>query len=161
VIAPPTIATADLAQAQRDGALLLDVRPSMSYRKGHIAGAKWAIRPRLHDVLIAPDVPVILLAAEASVAALAARELAARGITNIRMNVDTPDAWRAAGLSIESSDDAPADKDCIDYLFFVHDRHDGNKAAARQYLAWETNLIHQIDEQERSIFRFPAGPDAD
>jgi hypothetical protein len=25
--------------------------------------------------------------------------------------------------------------------------------AARRYLAWETNLIRQIDEQERAAFR--------
>ena len=49
-----------------------------------------------------------------------------------------------------------ADAECIDYLFFVHDRHDGNKAAARQYLAWETNLVKQIDERELAGYRFPA-----
>jgi hypothetical protein len=36
---------------------------------------------------------------------------------------------------------------------FVHDRHDGNKEAARQYLAWETNLLSQIDPAERAHFR--------
>ncbi|MNT95345.1 hypothetical protein D3C72_2372060 [compost metagenome] len=50
----------------------------------------------------------------------------------------------------------PSDEACIDYLFFVHDRHDGNKAAARQYLAWETNLVKQIDERELATYRFPA-----
>jgi hypothetical protein len=37
----------------------------------------------------------------------------------------------------------------------VHDRHDGNKAAARQYLAWEMNLLAQIDDQERGAFKLP------
>jgi rhodanese-related sulfurtransferase len=157
----PAIATADVAAAQRDGAVLVDVRPSMAYRKGHIAGAIWSIRPRLNTLNLPRDARVVLLAAEPAVAALAARELAALGITQLRSNCDGLDAWRAAGLKIEAGDDVPADKDCIDYLFFVHDRHDGNKAAARQYLAWETNLIHQIDEQERSIFRFPVGSVAD
>lgn len=46
------------------------------------------------------------------------------------------------------------DARCIDFLFFVHDRHDGNKEAARRYLAWETNLIGQLDEQELATFRF-------
>ncbi|AOB30474.1 sulfurtransferase [Bordetella sp. H567] len=158
---PPAIATADLAAARRDGAVLVDVRPGMAYRKGHIAGARWSIRPRLPDLGIAADARVILLAADAAVAALAARELAGMGIDQVRLNMDGPDAWRAAGLPMEASENEPADKDCIDYLFFVHDRHDGNKAAARQYLAWETNLIHQIDEQERSIFRFPVRTDQD
>jgi hypothetical protein len=34
----------------------------------------------------------------------------------------------------------------------VHDRHDGNKEAARQYLAWETGLLGQLDPQERAGF---------
>jgi hypothetical protein len=34
----------------------------------------------------------------------------------------------------------------------VHDRHDGNKEAARKYLEWETNLVSQLDEQERNTF---------
>jgi hypothetical protein len=47
----------------------------------------------------------------------------------------------------------PADADCIDFLFFVHDRHEGNAAAARQYLAWETGLLDQLDPQERGMFQ--------
>jgi len=35
----------------------------------------------------------------------------------------------------------------------VHDRHDGNKAAARRYLAWEQQLVSQLDEHERASFR--------
>jgi len=41
--------------------------------------------------------------------------------------------------------------ECIDHLFFVHDRHDGNLDAARRYLEWETGLLDQLDDQERSI----------
>ena len=47
----------------------------------------------------------------------------------------------------------PSDSDCIDYLFFTHDRHDGNLDAARQYLAWELALTQQIDQAERAAFR--------
>ena len=65
-------------------------------------------------------------------------------------------AWRAAGLPVEATPDLPADAACIDYLFFVHDRHDGNKEAARRYLAWETGLVAQLDAQERAAFRLPS-----
>ena len=44
----------------------------------------------------------------------------------------------------------------IDYLFFVHDRHEGNQDAARAYLAWETGLIAQCEEDELQVFRIPA-----
>jgi len=65
-------------------------------------------------------------------------------------------AWSAAGLPVEATPELPADADCIDYLFFVHDRHDGNKEAARRYLAWETGLVAQLDAQERAAFRLPS-----
>jgi hypothetical protein len=65
-------------------------------------------------------------------------------------------AWRAAGYPVETSPDAPPDAECIDYLFFVHDRHAGNRAAMRQYLAWETGLLAQLDEQDRRAFRIGA-----
>ena len=64
-------------------------------------------------------------------------------------------AWTAAGYPVTATSDSPPDKACIDYLFFVHDRHDGNKAAARQYLAWETNLVSQLDALEVASFRLP------
>jgi len=40
------------------------------------------------------------------------------------------------------------------------DWHDGNKEDARRYLAWETDLVGQLDEQELVSFRLPAGPAA-
>ena len=43
----------------------------------------------------------------------------------------------------------------MDFLFFVHDRHDGNMDAARRYLEWETGLLSQLDEQERGILQPP------
>jgi hypothetical protein len=32
-------------------------------------------------------------------------------------------------------------------------RHEGDAQAARQYLAWETGLLDQLDPQERGVFR--------
>jgi hypothetical protein len=47
----------------------------------------------------------------------------------------------------------PPDSVCIDFLFFTARRHDNDAEAARQYLAWETGLLAQLDEQERGVFR--------
>ena len=65
-------------------------------------------------------------------------------------------AWTGAGYSVEASAGTPSDPDCIDYLFFVHDRHAGNREAMKQYLAWETGLLAQLDEQDRASFRITA-----
>jgi hypothetical protein len=55
-------------------------------------------------------------------------------------------------LETISTEHIPADSECIDFLFFVHDRHDGNKEAARRYLEWETGLIAQLDEDEINLY---------
>ncbi|MCR0981052.1 rhodanese-like domain-containing protein [Roseomonas populi] len=135
------------------GAALLDLRPSMTFRAGHIAGARWAIRPRL-DGVPAPAGALVLIAAEEGVARLAALDLAERGIVATHWHKGDPAAWRAAGLAVEATPQQPADSQAIDFLFFVHDRHSGNKVAARQYLAWELGLIEKLDERERAAWRF-------
>ena len=63
--------------------------------------------------------------------------------------------WTGAGYPTASSTDIPADRECIDYLFFVHDRHAGNREAMKQYLAWETGLMAQLGEQDKSVFHLP------
>jgi hypothetical protein len=63
------------------------------------------------------------------------------------------DAWEGAGLPVvRSASTLPRDQR-IDYLFFVHDRHDGNLDAARAYLEWETGLIAQCAPDELAAFR--------
>ncbi|HEX7126795.1 MAG TPA: sulfurtransferase, partial [Thermodesulfobacteriota bacterium] len=49
----------------------------------------------------------------------------------------------------------PDDASAIDYdyLFFVHDRHQGNLEASRRCLVWEMGLVDQMDERERAEFR--------
>ena len=147
---------ADAAAGRTD---VIDLRSSTSYRAGHAANARWSIRPRLAGAIRDPAQPVVLIADEPGIAALAAITLDEAGVGGVSMLAGGHAAWVAAGLPVEASPTLPADADCIDYLFFVHDRHDGNAQAARRYLAWETGLLAQLDAQERGVFRIgPAGP---
>jgi hypothetical protein len=82
-------------------------------------------------------------------------DLQQAGVQIIQLNMDAPSQWKTTGLNVVATPETPPDHACIDYLFFVHDRHDGNKAAARQYLAWEINLLAQIDDQERNSYKLP------
>lgn len=141
-------------ELRRQGALLIDVRPSMDYRKQHIAGARWSIRGVAPSIEHKAGQTVIVVADDARVAELYARDLRLPGDTPVYLLAGTPQAWAEAGLPLEATPDAPSDDECIDFLFFVHDRHSGNKAAALKYLEWETNLVKQIDDQERAAFRF-------
>lgn len=58
----------------------------------------------------------------------------------------------AAGLPLEASPETPPDGACIDFLFFVHDRHQGNEEAMRGYLSWEEALPAQIAADGDAIF---------
>lgn len=138
----------DTFLARRDDFRLFDLRSSASYRQSHVEGAVWSIRPLLSS---ASSDPVVFVADDPAVVAIAAQDIGAEAF---RLT-GGPEDWRQAGLRVVATPDSPDDKERIDYLFFVHDRHSGNKAAAREYLAWETGLIAQLDEDELKLFRLP------
>ncbi|MBV7483405.1 rhodanese-like domain-containing protein [Bordetella sp. BOR01] len=138
--------------AAHPDAAILDARPSAQFRKGSLQGARWTIRPTLMQQLAnRPVGPVLLLGDSREKLALLAGDLEQAGYRDIHLCVVDDAALQASALPMAAAPALP-DEACIDYLFFVHDRHDGNKAAARKYLEWETNLVAQIDEQERKTF---------
>ena len=144
----------ELRQRLRDGSdRLIDLRASMSYRKEHIVGAVWSIRPRIASDVADPALAVTLIADEAGVAALAALDLAEAGVREVRLLAGGQEAARAAGLPMVATPGAPGDAECIDFLFFTHGRHDGDADAARRYLAWEIGLVGHLDAEERAAFR--------
>lgn len=150
------VQAAQIEACINEGAKLIDLRSSMKYRESHIKNSLWSIRPVLSKISAQlGNQSVLLLADDLETAELAAKDLGEMNVREVCVNLDSPSAWKAAGLEINATENNPSDAECIDYLFFVHDRHDGNKAAARQYLAWEMNLLAQIDEQERSGFKLP------
>ncbi|MFY0614868.1 MAG: sulfurtransferase [Hyphomicrobiaceae bacterium] len=148
----PAVSAADVA-SQLDNAQLVDVRAAMTYRAGHIDGARWSIRPRLDRLGLETGRPVVLIAPSSATAALAAQRLGELGHTDIRHLQGDATAWQAAGLKIVATPNDPPDAECIDFLFHTHQRNDGDEAAARAYLAWELGLVDQMDAQERASFR--------
>lgn len=154
--APPAMAPVRAAAEQRAGrALILDLRPSPEFRQGHPAGAIWSVRPRLASAVEGSGGAVHLLTKDMAAAALASVDLAELGIAEVRLIEGGIDGWRAAGLPVEATPHSPPDHETIDFLWFVHDRHDGNLASSRLYLAWEQGLVGQLDAEERSEFSLP------
>jgi rhodanese-related sulfurtransferase len=147
------ISAADLKQRLAAGTCsAFYLGPSMNYRKQHVPGSRWSIRPRIvADAAIAKN--VVLITRDTEVAQAAAIDLREAGITNVKLLEGGLAAWTNAGYSLEASPATPPDSACIDYLFFVHDRHLGNRDAMRQYLAWETGLIAQLDDQDKASFK--------
>lgn len=129
----------------------LDLQPSMQYRRAHVPGAQWAIRPQLGRVLAARPRAVTLVSPDETAERLAAVDLAEGGVADIAW-IDAAQVI-AAGLASAVTPQHPADAEAIDYLFFLHDRHAGNLDAARRYIAWETGLIAQCDASELAAAR--------
>lgn len=151
VEALPSITAQALADALKDDAVvLIDLRPSMTYRKGHIAGARWSIRSLLAAQVAGESRPLVLLADDPRLAAFAALELPEHQRKQTRL-LDRGGC--AAGLALQGGGGTLPDEQCIDFLFFTHDRHSGNKDAARQYLAWEIGLLAQLSEDEIATFK--------
>ena len=138
------------------GHAVFDLGASMNFRKAHIPGSRWSTRVRVVADARKEGHSVVLVSGDADVARLAAVDLIEAGITDTKLLEGGLAAWTRAGYSTESSPGTPTDAECIDYLFFVHDRHAGNREAMRQYLAWETGLIAQLDEQDRASFKIAA-----
>jgi rhodanese-related sulfurtransferase len=144
----PELARLDVAELPTDAALI-DLRSSAAFDAGHLRGANWSIRPRLAN--LKPGTSVVLIADTAQVAALASLDLAEIGTAVVGWLPGDLMAWRDAGLEVVT-ESRLANAERIDYLFFVHDRHDGNMEAARTYLEWETGLAAQLDSDERALF---------
>jgi rhodanese-related sulfurtransferase len=134
--------------------VILDARSSIDYRKGHLKGAVWTIRPNLINQVseLPPSTPLLLMGSSIGKLQLLAQDLERRGADHLYICLIKASMLEQTGLPMEQTPDSPGNKECIDYLFFVHDRHDGNKAAAKRYLEWETNLVSQLDQQERATF---------
>ena len=144
--AVPEIAPAEAARllAQRAAGICLE--PSAAYRQAHPPGAVWSTRPRLDRLPPATlkAKAIVLFSTDSALARLAAVNLAELGGSRIALVSGGTQAWSSAGLPVVASPNNPPDADRIDYLFWNHDRHAGNREAMQAYLRWETELPDQI-----------------
>jgi rhodanese-related sulfurtransferase len=140
-----------------ENTLVLDFGTSLQYRAGHIPGAAFAIRSRLADhvgkfgaqaiVCTSPDGRLARYAA-ADLAQLLGREAQAL--------VGGTDAWRAAGLPLESGETRMLEPP-EDVHYKPYDHKAQIEAAMQDYLQWEVALLDQIRRDPDCRFRdFPA-----
>ncbi|WP_428029357.1 rhodanese-like domain-containing protein [Ancylobacter sp.] len=132
------------------GVPVLDLRPSTEWETGRLDGARWALRGDLPGIL-PPATRRAILLGDATAVAAACCELHAAGIAADWLPADL-DACAQAGWPVDRVKRRMSREDARDRVWFVHDRHDGNAEASRQYLAWEMNLINQLDQAERASF---------
>lgn len=98
-----TIDVGDAFERQRKGARLVDVRTPQEYRAGHPKGAR-NISP--HQITsdstgLKKDDEVLVICASGHRSARAARQLAAKGFTNVSNVRGGLHAWAGAGLPLK------------------------------------------------------------
>lgn len=153
VPAVAALSPAELARQLESGAVaLLDLDTSLAYGRGHIPGARFAVRSRLPEGLeTLPQGPLVLTSADGRLAAFAAADLAGSG-RPVSVLAGGTAAWIAAGLELESGETAllhPADDVWRSPYQEAGDRH----AAFQRYLDWEIALIHQIEHDDTVAFK--------
>jgi rhodanese-related sulfurtransferase len=165
--APPVLGTAEQLHARLDPAALaslierraatvVDLSLSREYRKGHIPGARFAIRSRLERAApgIASRGTVVLTSEDGALAALALDEM--RGLTDapVRYLGGGNAAWTASDRALTANEPSFADEP-LDVWLKPYDRSGGQAAAMKEYLAWEIDLLQRIERDGTCSFRRP------
>jgi len=141
------------SDADLDGAVVIDLADSPTYRDGHVAGAWWAIRSRMADALtrLPAAKSYIVTSPDARLARLGAADLALLTQTPVRVLEGGTQAWRAAGLPMEEGyAHLAAEKE--DIFYKPYDREGTVEDAMNQYLTWEIELINQIKRDGTLVF---------
>ncbi|MBB2168081.1 rhodanese-related sulfurtransferase [Gluconacetobacter aggeris] len=140
-----TIGSSDVA-ALGDGVWVIDLATSPEFRKGHVPGARFAIRADLPGHPALTDVRDVVLTSPDGIAArLAAPELACAGL-RVRVLEGGTQGWRDAGLDLESGfDPATALSGTDDVYKRPYEGTDNAAAAMQAYLDWEFGLVAQLE----------------
>ena len=144
--AAPSIDVAGLAAILPD-TVVIDLARSVDFRDGHIPGALWGVRGRLGQAQsrLQAAQHVVIASADGEAARLAVREVRDLAGKEPRVLAGGTAAWKAAGQPIEKNRLIPADEDCIDFYLRPYDRNSGVEEAMNAYLAWEIDLVHEIE----------------
>jgi len=128
----------------RNAATVVDLSLSRDYLKGHIPGAWFAIRTRLEPAL--KKIPVsgtlVLTSEDGVLARLAVAEAAALIRAPVRALTGGNAAWQAAGLGFSS--EARMADEAVDQWRKPYERSGDVRAAMKEYLAWEVDLLPRI-----------------
>ncbi len=136
-------------------ALILDFTPGLDYAKGHIPGARFAIRARLAETLPGLDQKemVVLTSDDGRLARLAAAEAQAAARVPVKVLAGGNAAWRRDGLPLDDGLKDAADPVDDDAFARPYERAEGVEDAMQQYLSWEQGLIGQIARDGTARFK--------
>ena len=150
-----TISAVDLHDRLEDeNILVLDLATSPVFRKGHIPGARFVIRP---DLLSHPAIrgarEIVLVSPNGIAAHLAAPDLADEH-RRVRVLKGGTDAWLAEGYALETGlEEAQAFSVPDDVYKRPYEGTDNAAEAMQAYLDWEYGLVSQLEKDGTHGFR--------
>ena len=151
-----TVSAKMLAVANRRAkALILDFTRSLDYAKGHIPGARFAIRARLAETLPGLDQRemVVLTSDDGRLARFAAAEAQAAAKVPVKILAGGNAAWRRDGLALAQGLEDAADPVDDDAFWRPYERAEHVEDAMAQYLSWEKGLVAQIARDGTARFK--------
>jgi rhodanese-related sulfurtransferase len=159
VLGPPPpdelgISCAELGRLlEAHAATVIDLSLSRDYRRGHIPGAWFAIRSRLSHALkkVRPRGTLVLTSDDGVVAGLASREAAGLSEMPVRYLRGGNAAWKGEGRPHSSEPMLMADEP-LDTWLKPYERPNETRAAMRDYLAWEIDLLARIGRDGSAHF---------
>lgn len=134
---------------------LIDLNDSVSHRRNHIPGSRFAIRASMPGNLEALpiDRPIVLTSRDGTLAKFTAADLIASGFDREIMVLEGGNqAWSAAKLPMKSGFADNLDPP-VDVWFKPYDNDDARKDAMEEYLSWEINLVPQIARDGTTNFK--------
>jgi 3-mercaptopyruvate sulfurtransferase SseA len=132
--------------------VIVDLSTSANYRRGHIAGAWFAIRSRLECAFerIGPQSEIVLTSEDGLLAGLAVAEAQALTPHPVRWLKGGNAAWRAAGLALSTEERMAYE--AVDLWLKPYERPNDHEAAMNAYLSWEVDLLERIKRDGTTNF---------
>lgn len=101
------VSTAEAAERQAGGAILIDVREAEEFAKGHAPGAihlsKGVLELKIEQQVPDPAADVVCYCGGGSRSALAAYSLQKMGYSNVSSMIGGFSAWKKAGMPVEEA----------------------------------------------------------
>ena len=135
---------------------VLDLADSLTFREGHVPGARRISRLNLSDALqrVVPGTSVVMTSPDGMLAQFAGAEFAMLDDSfQIFALRDGTAGWRSAGYSLEEGADSWAGESPGDVWYRPYERTDAIEEAMQAYLDWEVDLVAQIERDGTARFR--------
>ena len=135
--------------------VLLDLADSLTYRQGHLPGARMIRREEVPAWVSAQpfDGGIVLLSPDGVFAEVAAGDVADPNAGAVSVLVGGTEAWQSAGNPVAVGEDSCREEEPADVWYKPYERRDAVEEAMQAYLDWELGLVAQVEKDGCVTFR--------